>query len=125
MDKIEKVVIIGGGPAGLAAAVYNSRAFLDPLVIEGVPAGGQLMLTSEVENYPGFLSILGPELVATMKKHAEKFGTRFLANNVSKIDTSSKPFSIHLSGGDVIKTETILVATGASAKWLGLDSEQR
>lgn len=125
MNEIENVVIIGGGPAGLAAAVYNARAFLNPLVIEGVPAGGQLMLTSEVENYPGFESILGPELVASMKKHAEKFGTRFVSDNVAKVNSSVSPFEVTLAGGDVIRTKSILVATGASAKWLGLESEQK
>ena len=125
MNEIENVVIIGGGPAGLAAAVYNSRAFLNPLVIEGVPAGGQLMLTSEVENYPGFESILGPELVASMRKHAQKFGTRFVSDNVSKVNSSTSPFEVTLAGGEVIKTKAILVATGASAKWLGLPSEEK
>lgn len=144
----ENVIIIGGGPAGLAASIYNARAGLNPLVIAGSPPGGQLTLTSEVENYPGFESILGPELVMRMRKHAEKFGVRFIDQNVVKVDLSKKPFEIYLPETssaskffDTVGTpnpksaknlmpspvlaKSIIITTGAKALWLGLESEQR
>jgi thioredoxin reductase (NADPH) len=123
----EDIVIIGGGPTGLAAAIYNSRAILNPLVIEGSPSGGQLMLTTEVENYPGFpKGILGPELISEYKKQAERFGTRFMTTNVLNLDLSKKPFEIHLTDGKtIINAKTILIATGANALWLNIPSEQR
>ncbi len=122
---VEKVVIIGSGPAGLTAALYSSRANLRPVVIEGVPFGGQLMLTTLVENYPGFPDgIMGPELMLGMKKQAEKFGTRFIAENATFIDVSAKPFKIKLNS-QTIETETIIIATGAQSQWIGLPNEQR
>ncbi len=121
----EKVIIIGGGPSGLAAAIYAARAELNPLVIAGAPAGGQLMLTSEVENYPGYDSILGPELVAKMRAQAEKFQTRFVDDNVKSIKYSKEGQTITLSDGKVLESKTLLIATGASALWLGLPNEQR
>lgn len=124
--QVEKVIIIGGGPTGMGASVYNARADLKPLVIAGSPAGGQLMLTSHVENYPGFSSILGPELIAYMKAHAVKFGVRFIDSNVSHIDVTHKPFQVFLTDGKTsYSTESILIATGADALWLDLPSEQR
>jgi thioredoxin reductase (NADPH) len=124
--KKEKVIIIGGGPSGLGAAIYNARAFLEPLVIAGSPPGGQLTLTTDVENYPGFQSILGPELVDKMRKHAEHFGVRFVNENVSKVDFSDpKNLKIWLANGTEYSAESILITTGASAQWLGLDSEER
>ncbi len=122
---IENIIIIGGGPAGLAAAVYNSRADLKPLVIAGSPPGGQLILTSDVENYPGFESILGPDLIVKMRSHAQKFGTRFIDDNVKSVDFSKEPFMLSLSTGKTIHTQSVLIATGASALWLGLENEQR
>ncbi len=123
---IEKVIIIGGGPTGIGASIYNARADLKPLVLAGSPAGGQLMLTSHVENYPGFSSILGPELIAQMRSHAVKFGTRFVDENVSHIDVTHKPFSILLADGKTSYfAKSILIATGADALWLNLPSEQR
>lgn len=121
----EKLIIIGGGPSGLAAAIYAARAELNPLVIAGAPAGGQLMLTSEVENYPGYDSILGPELVAKMRAQAEKFQTRLIDDNVKTVSFEKGVQKITLSDGKVLESDTLLIATGASALWLGLENEQR
>lgn len=122
---VENVIIIGGGPAGLAASLYLSRANLEPLVIAGSPPGGQLMLTTEVENFPGIKSILGPELIAQMRVNTEKFGTRFVDDNVVSIDSSVEPYTIKLASGDELKSKAILIATGAKAKWLEILSETR
>jgi thioredoxin reductase (NADPH) len=121
---IYPVIIIGSGPAGLTAAVYTARAELQPLVIGGVEAGGQLMLTTDVENYPGFPTIKGPELMAKMIEHAEKFGAKILRKNVTKVDFSERPFKVWVDDEE-FSAQSIIVATGASAKWLGLDSETR
>ncbi|AZZ37959.1 thioredoxin-disulfide reductase [Bdellovibrio sp. qaytius] len=124
-QKIENVIIVGSGPAGLTAAVYTARANLNPLMIEGEEAGGQLMITTEVENFPGFAhGVTGPELVAVMRKQAERFGTRYITRNVTKIDCSTKPFKVHV-GNDVHLTHSIIVSTGASAKYIGLPSEKQ
>ncbi|MGZ3691997.1 MAG: thioredoxin-disulfide reductase [Pseudobdellovibrio sp.] len=123
--KIENVIIIGSGPAGLTSALYTSRARLEPLMIEGEEAGGQLMITTEVENYPGFEhGITGPELVAVMRKQAERFGTRFITKNVTQVDFTSRPFKVHV-GKEVYETKSIIISTGASAKLLGLPSEKQ
>ncbi len=122
----EKVVIVGGGPAGLGAAIYNSRAFLEPLVIAGSPAGGQLMLTTDVENWPGFKAIQGPELVQRVRDHAEHFGTRFVDENVARVDFSDpKNLQLTLANGVTYQADAVLLATGASAKWLNIESETR
>ncbi len=122
---IEKVLIIGSGPAGLTAAVYTARANLKPLMIEGEEAGGQLMITTDVENYPGFAKgVSGPELVSVMRQQAEKFGTRFLTRNVTKVDMSERPFKVWV-GKDLYLAQTLIITTGASAKWLGLASEKK
>lgn len=124
-QKIENVIIIGSGPAGLTAAIYSSRARLEPLMIEGEEAGGQLMITTEVENYPGFdHGITGPELIAIMRKQAERFGTRFITRNVTKVDFSSRPFKVWI-GNDLHQAKTVIISTGASAKLLGLPSEKQ
>jgi thioredoxin reductase (NADPH) len=125
--KIEKVIIIGGGPAGLAAAIYNARADLQPLVIAGSPPGGQLTLTNTVENYPGFESILGQELILKMRNQAEKVGARFINQNVIKVDFSQKPLTVYTSDqvDNSYKSNIILIATGAEVVWLGLESEQK
>lgn len=124
-QKVENVIIIGSGPAGLTAAVYTARANLNPLMIEGEEAGGQLMITTEVENFPGFAhGVTGPELVAVMRKQAERFGTRYITRNVTKVDTSSRPFKVYV-GNDVHLTQSIIISTGASAKYIGLPSEKQ
>jgi len=124
-EKRYKVVIIGSGPAGLTAAIYAARAMLKPLVIEGTQPGGQLMITSEVENFPGFPDgIDGPKLMQDMRRQAEKFGTEFLMDVVEDVDVSVRPFRIKMSGGEIL-ADTIIVASGASANWLGLESEKQ
>lgn len=123
--KIENVIIIGSGPAGLTAAIYSARARLNPFMIEGEEAGGQLMITTEVENYPGFEhGVTGPELIAIMRKQAERFGTRFLTRNVTNVDMSKRPFKVTV-GKDEYFAKTIIISTGASAKYLGLPSEKQ
>ncbi len=119
------VIVIGSGPAGLTAAIYATRANLTTLVIAGQVAGGQLMLTTEVENYPGFpTGVLGPELMELWRKQAERFHAEFVDDNVSKVDFTSKPLKVWV-GEDVYEGRTAIVATGANAKWLGLPSEER
>lgn len=124
-QKIENVIIIGSGPAGLTSAVYTARANLQPLMIEGDQAGGQLMTTTEVENFPGFEhGITGPALIDVMRKQAERFGTRFLTRDVTSVDFSSRPFRVFV-GKETYFAKTIIISTGASAKYLGLDSEKK
>ncbi|MDP2624265.1 MAG: thioredoxin-disulfide reductase, partial [Actinomycetota bacterium] len=121
----EKLTIIGSGPAGLTAAIYASRANLAPLMIEGVAAGGQLMLTTDVENYPGFPDgIMGPELMELFKKQAVRFGTTIITSDVSRVDLSQHPFRVSV-GSDEYETESIIVATGASARWLDVPGEEK
>jgi thioredoxin reductase (NADPH) len=122
---IEKLVIIGSGPAGLTAAIYAARGNLNPLVIAGRAAGGQLMLTTDVDDFPGFPDgIQGPELMMSMRKQAERFDTRFVEEDVVSVDFKNQPFTI-TTETKTIKTESVIVATGASAMWLGLPSEDR
>jgi thioredoxin reductase (NADPH) len=119
-----RVVIIGSGPAGLTAALYCARAELKPLVISGVPAGGQLLITTEVENYPGFPEgIQGPELIDLMRRQAARVGTEFLDDNVSRVDFSNRPFLITSGSNGAFLADAVIVATGASARWLGIPSE--
>jgi thioredoxin reductase (NADPH) len=121
----ERLIIIGSGPAGLTAALYAARADLDPLVFEGSAAGGQLMITTDVENYPGFPDgILGPELMDQFRKQAERFGARLRQIDVTAADFSSSPFRIEV-GGDEFTADSVIVATGASAKWLGVPGEEK
>ena len=118
-------MIAGSGPAGLTAAIYASRAKLDTTLILGINVGGQLLLTSEVEDYPGFpTGILGPDLIGRMRAQAEKFGAKIIDGNVEKVDFSQKQFTLW-ADGQKIEAETVVIATGSSAKWLGLPSEQR
>ena len=126
-SNVRNVVIVGSGPAGLTAAIYAARANLNPLIIEGgspnLP-GGQLMITSEVENYPGFAEgIMGPDLMMQMRMQAERVGAEFVTENVDRVDFGSSPFHVHTDGGQEFHGKTIIITTGASAKWLGLESE--
>jgi thioredoxin reductase (NADPH) len=134
MSDIENVVIIGSGPAGWTAAIYAARADLKPLVVVGVPKtqpsivlpGGQLMLTTEVENYPGFPEgITGPDMMEAFQKQAERFGTRTRGEDIVSCDFSSKPFTLETSKGETILAKSVIVATGATANWMGLDNEMR
>lgn len=119
------VLIMGSGCAGNTAAIYAARANLAPLVLEGPEAGGQLTLTTDVENFPGFPEgILGPELVENMKKQAQRFGAVFRPGYVEKVDLSERPFKVWI-GDDAVETKTLIAAAGASARWLGLESEQQ
>ena len=120
------VVIIGSGPAGLTAAIYTARANLSPLLIEGLQAGGQLTTTTEVENYPGFHhAIMGPDLMKEMRAQAERFGTEFLAGEVTAVDLKRSPFSLTVDGEQRIETKTLIIASGASAIQLGVPGESR
>jgi thioredoxin reductase (NADPH) len=121
-----KVVIIGSGPAGLTAALYSARANLKPLLIEGLEAGGQLMLTTMVENWPGFEhGIMGPDLMTEMRKQAERFGTEVLQTNVTAVDLQKRPFTITLADKQRITTDALIIATGASARWLDIGSDRK
>jgi len=121
-----RVVIIGSGPAGLTAALYTARANLKPLLIEGLEAGGQLMLTTMVENWPGFRDgIMGPDLMAEMRAQAERFGAEIVQNNVAKVDLSQRPFTIALADGRSMLADALIVATGASARWLDIGSDRK
>ena len=125
MDTVEKVIIIGSGPAGLTSAIYTSRALLNPLMIEGEEPGGQLTTTTDVENYPGFPEgVMGPDLMSVMRKQAERFGTRFVSSNVTKVDLSARPFKVWI-GEKLYQSESLIISTGASAKYLGLESEKK
>jgi len=124
MPEIEKVIILGSGCAGYTAAIYAARAALSPLLIEGSTPGGQLALTTDVENYPGFPEgILGPELMEKMKSQAARFGARFVAGDATRVDVRSRPFTIEVEDKK-FQTRTLIVATGASAKYIGLPSER-
>ena len=123
---MRNVVIIGSGPAGLTAAIYAGRANLSPLLIEGAQAGGQLTLTTEVENYPGFHhAIMGPDLIKEMRAQAERFGTEFLRGDVSAVDFNRSPITLAIDGERTLETRALIIATGASANMLGLPSERR
>jgi thioredoxin reductase (NADPH) len=123
-EETRDLIIIGGGPAGYTAALYSARANLKPLVIEGFQWGGQLMITSDVENYPGFVDpVLGPELMGTFRAQAERFGAEFLTDDVTRVDFSERPFRVYV-GDEEFRAKAVIVATGASARQLGLDSEQ-
>jgi len=120
-----KVIVIGSGPAGLTAALYSGRANLDPIIFEGSQPGGQLTITTEVENYPGFEhGIQGPELMDIMRKQAHRFGAKSIYRNITKVDFSSRPHKITDEENNEYTTDTVIISTGASAKWIGLESEQ-
>ncbi|MDA9430480.1 thioredoxin-disulfide reductase [Bradyrhizobium sp. CCBAU 51627] len=119
-----KVVIIGSGPAGYTAAIYAARAMLEPILIQGIQAGGQLTITTDVENYPGFADVIqGPWLMEQMEKQAVHVGTRIVTDLVTKLETSQRPFRLTCDSGDVYLADTVILATGAQARWLGLPSE--
>jgi thioredoxin reductase (NADPH) len=119
------VIVIGGGPAGYTAALYAARANLRPLVIEGFSWGGQLMITSDVENYPGYPDgVMGPEMMGEFRRQAERFGTDFVTDDVTRVDFSERPFRVWVEDEDY-QARSVIIATGASARWLGLESEER
>jgi thioredoxin reductase (NADPH) len=121
-----KVVIIGSGPAGYTAAIYAARAMLDPILFQGVTPGGQLTITTDVENYPGYADVIqGPWLMEQMQKQAAHVGTKLVADHVSKVDLAKRPFRIECDSGDVYLTDTLILATGAQARWLNIGSEQK
>jgi len=123
---MEQVVIIGSGPAGYTAAIYCARANLKPLLIEGMLSGGQLVTTTEIENFPGFpKGINGAELMELMRVQAERFGAQIRADEVTKVDFKRQPFLINLEQGSAVETKCVIIATGASAMYMGLDSEQK
>jgi thioredoxin reductase (NADPH) len=124
-DDVRNVIVIGSGPAGYTAALYAARADLEPLVVKGLEAGGQLMLTTEVENYPGFGDgIMGPELMDQMEKQAQRFGAEILAIHVTEVDLSSRPFLVK-AGDQAWRAKTLIIATGATARWLGIPGEEK
>ena len=121
-----KVVIIGSGPAGYAAAIYAARAMLEPILIQGIQPGGQLTITTDVENYPGFADVIqGPWLMEQMEKQAAHVGTKIVTDLVTKLELSQRPFRLTCDSGDVYFAETVVLATGAQARWLGLPSEEK
>jgi thioredoxin reductase (NADPH) len=120
-----RLLIIGSGPAGYTAAIYAARAMLQPVMVSGFQPGGQLMITTDVENYPGFADVIqGPWLMEQMKKQAEHVGTTMVSDHISKVDLSQRPFRLWGDGGDTYTADALVIATGAQAKWLGLPSEQ-
>ena len=130
-ENVEKVVIVGSGPAGWTAALYAARADLDPLVYEGAPTqemipGGQLMFTTEVDNFPGYPEgVTGQAMMDDLKKQAIRFKTRVITDDIVKCDFSQRPFVLHTLEGEEVKAHAVIIATGAKAKWLWLDNEQR
>ena len=121
-----KVVIIGSGPAGYTAAIYAARAMLEPVLIQGIQPGGQLTITTDVENYPGFADVIqGPWLMEQMEKQAAHVGTRIVTDHVNKLELAQRPFRLTCDSGDVYLAETVILATGAQARWLGIPSEEK
>ena len=124
-EQHHKLIILGSGPAGLTAAIYAARAILKPVVVSGREAGGQLMITSDVENYPGFPEgIKGPEMMDLLKAQAARFGTEFFSGDVIDVDFSQRPFKLTLENKDSLSCDSLIISTGASARWLGMDSEK-
>ncbi|UCG51945.1 MAG: thioredoxin-disulfide reductase [Candidatus Latescibacterota bacterium] len=124
-EEVRKVIILGSGPAGMTAAIYAARANLEPLVLEGIQPGGQLMITTDVENFPGFAEgVAGPELMEVMKRQAQRFGTEFEQVNVERVEFQKDQRVLH-GGGKTYRCRALIISTGASARWLGLESEKR
>ena len=121
-----KLVIIGSGPAGYTAAIYAARAMLEPILIQGIQPGGQLTITTDVENYPGFADVIqGPWLMEQMQKQAEHVGTKIVTDHVNELDLTQRPFRLTCDSGDVYLADAVVLATGAQARWLDLPSEQK
>src|SRR6187549_2344698 len=121
-----KVLILGSGPAGYTAAIYAARASLKPMLVQGIQPGGQLTITNDVENYPGFADVIqGPWLMEQMQKQAEHVGTRVVYDHVKDVNLTKRPFRLECDSGDVFLTDTVILATGAQARWLELPSEQK
>src|SRR6185312_12469470 len=126
MNHHSKVIILGSGPAGCTAAIYASRAMLEPTLISGIQPGGQLTITTEVENYPGFADVIqGPWLMDQMQAQAEHLGTKFISDTIASVDLSRRPFRLKGDSGDTYTCDALIIATGASANWLGLPSESK
>ena len=120
-----KLLIIGSGPAGYTAAVYAARAMLDPVLVQGIQPGGQLTITTEVENYPGFTEVQGPDLMVKMEEHAKAMGTEVISDIIMDLDLSKRPFVAKGDSGTIYEADAIILATGAQAKWLGLETEEK
>ena len=121
-----RVMIIGSGPAGYTAAIYAARALLEPVMIAGFEPGGQLMITTDVENYPGFADpIQGPWLMEQMKAQAEHMGTRMISDHITKVELTKRPFTLFGDSGTVYTCDALIIATGAKAKWLGIETEEK
>lgn len=126
MSKHTKVLIIGSGPAGYTAAIYTARAMLKPVMVQGLQPGGQLTITTDVENYPGYGDVIqGPWLMEQMEQQAEKVGTEIITDNIKTVDFSSRPFKAESESGEQFTADTVIISTGAQARWLGLESEQK
>ena len=126
MSKHTKVLIIGSGPAGYTAAIYSARAMLKPILVQGLQPGGQLTITTDVENYPGFGDVIqGPWLMEQMEEQAEKVGTEIITDNIKTVDFSSRPFKAESESGEQFTADTVIISTGAQARWLGLESEKK
>jgi thioredoxin reductase (NADPH) len=119
-----RLLIIGSGPAGYTAAVYGARAMLNPILIQGIQPGGQLTITTEVENWPGDTHVMGPDLMVRMQAHAEAMGAEVISDHIARLDLSARPFAAHADSGTVYTADALVLATGAQAKWLGLPSEE-
>jgi len=120
-----RILIIGSGPAGYTAGVYASRAMLEPILVQGIQPGGQLTITTDVENWPGDASVMGPDLMVRMEEHAKEMGTEIISDHIQSLDLSKRPFVAHGDSGTIYSADAVILATGAQAKWLGLPSEEQ